>query len=316
MSTNLRDAIADAVEAVEGIPEEVQTPVEETEVRGPEDATEPQSSPDEDDASKGAPEQESEPTFEATGSEEPEGTDEVPETFAGVDLSDIPVEKRKVLIENALQQERQITKLQQRLAEGKDPEEAEPPGVVSEQEPEPESVSDEDIARYMGLSTEDPFYDVQIKVAAPLVRNLLLQQQLITEIHQRQLEDETAEYWHDELDRLEAERGKLPVDRDVLFEFAAENSLYEPVDAYNRIVMGYQKILNDKVGEVRRKTLEELEARRELKREATTPRPGTSVPTEEEVVKAASLKDAIVQAARLAESESGTSWEEAAGAFR
>jgi hypothetical protein len=156
-----------------------------------------------------------------------DGTADAPERYFEVDLSGLPAEERVKLIDALKGRDDEIGKLLRGRAEGETP--VEPP----EPTPEPEPITDEDILRSLDI---DPEYDENAaKVAIPLVRGMQqLQEQVQALLEQRDLADLDT-FWTTELDKLEAANGELPVDRLSVLEFAAENGLQSPADAYWRI---------------------------------------------------------------------------------
>jgi hypothetical protein len=213
-----------------------------------------------------------------------DGTADLPERYFEVDLSGLPAEERVKILDALKGRDDEIGKLLRGRAEGEAPAEPEPT-------PEPEPITDEDILQSLGI---DPEYDeTAAKVALPLVRGMQqLQEQVQALLDQRGLDDLDT-YWTTELDKLEAANGELPVDRLSVLEFAAENGLQSPADAYWRIYGPAQRQVRAAV-EAATAGARTPAKTKPTKKEAASARPGTSN-AEEEVPQAdgGSLRDAV-----------------------
>ena len=224
---------------------------------------------------------------DADETEAQEGTDDIPDRYFEVDLSGLPAEERAAVIAALKGRDDEIGKLLRGRAEGDAP--ATPP----EPDPEPEPITDEAILEALGI---DPEYDeTAAKVALPLVRGMQqLQEQVAALLEQQELASLDT-YWTSELDSLEAQHGKLPVDRVAVLEFAAENGLQSPADAYWRIYGPAQRQVQEAVAAAQ-KRIEAAPAgkTKPSKKDASSARPKTSA-AEEEVPTSAgvSLRDAV-----------------------
>lgn len=188
--------------------------------------------------------------------EEVEEQSDVPLSYFGMDLSEYTPEQRTEIIGRLSEQNQLISKLQrERVVE-----------ETTVEEPEaPVALSDEDIIAGLGLDEDDPFYEHDTKVALPLARKLLeLQAQVEGVVSDRDIQ-ETDRYWTGTLDALEKANGELPIDRLAVLEFAAENGLADPQDAYWRIAGPARAQLDKEL------TRRRAEVRDEAKRKVATP---------------------------------------------
>jgi len=234
--------------------------------------------------------------------------DEPPNEYFGVDLSDLPAETRSTIIAELKERDKFVNKVLQENAELKKeqpaPTEQAPPSPPAEPEQ-----TDEEILAMLGYDKNDPLFEVKSEVALPLAKALLSIEGRVEAMQQEQVVQETLDYWNSSLDELEAEYGKLPVDRDAVFAFAAENQVFDPIAAYHRISAPARKQLTDAATVARQKVMEDLKARKEAA--GGTVRPGSSVSTEEKEIQARNLREATKLAAAQAAQESGISWDDA-----
>lgn len=221
---------------------------------------------------------------------------DVPTEFWGVDLSDIPAERRAAILALAEQQESTIHKLQQRLSEQKQPEPAPPV-----EEP---VLTDDDILVAIGVDPED--YSVSESARAALIRMAKATMALEDKVESLATKDTTREvetFWNSELDRLEAENGKLPFDRIQVLQYAVEEGLTDPVGVYFRLSAPVKREVEHAAAEARREA---------LKRESTggvRPRTGGGEPIP--VTKGMSMREAVEKAARSAEKTTKLRWRDA-----
>lgn len=221
-----------------------------------------------------------------TEPEASDGTEDVPERYFEVDLSGLPAEERAAVIAALKGRDDEIGKLLRGRAEGDDD------GQQPEPEPEPEPLTDEAILEALGI---DPEYDdTAAKVALPLVRGMQqLQAQVQSLLEQQELQSLDA-YWTSELDKLEAANGALPVDRVAVLEFAAENGLQSPADAYWRIYGPAQRQVQDAVAAAQKRISATPGKTKPTKKDAASARPKTSNAEEEVPAETGqSLRDAV-----------------------
>jgi hypothetical protein len=225
-------------------------------------------------------------------------TEDVPDVYWGVDLSDIPVEKRAEVIAHFEQQDSTIRKLQERLST---PEEPTPPADADSVEVE--EVSDEDLLRAAGFDPED--YEVQqnAKFLLPSLRSqLALEDQVAT--LQRQVAGREAETaWNRELDELEASYGKLPGDRTRILQEAVKQGFGTPFETYFRLSAGPRREVETAVAEARREA-----AKRE---QGASPKPRGGDIEPPPIEKGESLRDAVAKAMKGASQKTGLSWKKA-----
>ena len=226
-----------------------------------------------------------------TEPEAPEGTEDVPERYFEVDLSGLPAEERVKVLDALRGRDDEIGKLLRGRAEG----EGEGNGQPPEPDPEPEPVTDEAIFEALGI---DPEYDeTAAKVALPLVRGMqALQAEVAAMREERELQSLDA-YWTSELDALEKANGELPVDRVAVLEFAAENGLQSPADAYWRIYGPAQRQVQAAVAEAQARVSAAGGKPKPGKKDVSSARPKSSAAEEEVPVgDGKSLRDSVADA--------------------
>lgn len=228
-----------------------------------------------------------------TEPEASDGTEDVPDRYFEVDLSGLPAEERAAVIAALKGRDDEIGKLLRGRAEG-DGNDGE--GQQPDPEPEPEPVSDEDILNALGIDPE--FDETAAKVALPLVRGMqALQAEVAAMREQRELADLDA-YWTSELDKLEKANGELPVDRVAVLEFAAENGLQTPADAYWRIYGPAQRQVQDAVAAAQARVAASGEKPKPGKKDVASARPKSSAAEEEVPTKEGTpLRSAVSDAA-------------------
>ena len=163
-------------------------------------------------------------------SEAQEGT-EVPTEYFGYKFPpDLTPEQRGEIITELKKRDDTIGK----LLRGRDEGAAE---AVADVEPEAEPLTDADILQALGLDPEDPFAAQTAKAVLPVVRKQLEQENVIAQLMEIQELNEIDRSWRASLTGLEKEFGALPVEvtHDAVMQFAAENGIGSPLDAYWRI---------------------------------------------------------------------------------
>lgn len=210
------------------------------------------------------------PPSGSEGGETPPGEkpEDVPESYMGIDLSDIAPETRRSIIDRFKEQDKYVTRVQQRNKElesgqAAPPQQSAPTQPVTEDPPAEPTI--EDKARYFGLDPEDPLFEVQ----QPLVEKMWEQEQRVAAVElQSQLEAFNS-YFDERLTAAKQQFGELPegvTEEDVLQEMV-DNNLTDPLDAYHRITAPGRKFIEDAAAEARRKAVEDA------KRRIATPRP-------------------------------------------
>lgn len=200
--------------------------------------------------------------------EAPEGTeaDAITEYF-GLDLTGVEPSAAQEIISALQKRDDYIGK----LLRDKEPAPAGdgPPPV--EAPPESDFPTDEEIFRSLGLDPENPYDQEQAKLAVPLAKQQLQQQQALSALIEQQELAQLDRYWRDSLSGLEREFGVLPktLDHDRVMEFAADNGIGNPMDAYWRIVGPGRDALAKSLETEREKAAKAAEA----KRAATSTRP-------------------------------------------
>lgn len=239
-----------------------------------------------------------EPESEATGTDS-----DAPTEYFGVDLSELPAEKRRDIIAGFRERDDYISKL---LREKSEPAVPEPMAPT----PQAEELTDDALLRALGLDPENDMFDQHTaKVALPLARQLLETKAAVDELMQTQSISQAERFWNTSLDSLEKQFGELPIDRIAVLEFAAENQIADPQDAYWRIM-----------GPVRQQLMQAVQTHRETelrdaKRGAASVRPRTTGKTTPAKLEATSVRNAVQEAARIAAEERGLDWEQAVKGF-
>jgi hypothetical protein len=228
---------------------------------------------------------------EALESEAEEGTDEETGEWFGISLKGVPSE----VVERLEEQNKFIQKLLRDKSE-------EEPAVAESESTEPEAeLTEEDIMQALGLDLEDPYDQNSAKVAVPLVRKLAELEEQITALTTTSSAAQTQQYWDKTLDAMEKEYGSLGVPRERVYEFAIDNGLGDPQDAYWRIAGPTRIALFQ---ELQKQTVEQV---KDGKRQATGTRPRTSTPTKAADLLSTNTKDAVAEAARIIAQERGFS---------
>jgi hypothetical protein len=196
-------------------------------------------------------EEESEaPAAEDDSVEAPEEDASVPTEWFGVDLSGLPSEKRAEIISHYKDQDRYAQSLAKKLAEK--PDEAEEP-------PEPEAELDDDqLMEALGVSQDDPMYDVKKEIQAPLARIIAQQQAVLQQVQERDSEQQFISWWDGGLDEMEAQFGPLSINREDLAQIALKEGLRSPQEAYARVALSGRKTVEDLVTKAKAATKEKV----------------------------------------------------------
>jgi hypothetical protein len=276
--TQLRDAAAAATD--EGATSEAEAAAAQAAERTAEEATTP-------DASEGGPPADpADDTGESTETEK--STVEAPTEYFGLDLSDLEPERRLEIIEGMRKRDDTIGKLLRERASEEAP-------VVEAAPEETAELSDEDIAKLLGLDTDNPF-DETAKITIPLVRQQLAQQKQIEALVESQELGEIDRSWRQGLSAMEREFGSFPteLDHDRVMEFAAENGVASPQDAYWRIMGPGKAALSADLTLARDKS----KVLADKKRAAASTRPGSSNADGNAPLEGKTVKEATKEAVR------------------
>jgi hypothetical protein len=230
------------------------------------------------------------------GAAEGETTADVPTEYWGVDLSDIPVERRAEIIAHFEQQDSTIHKLQDKLS-------APPEETPPVEETEEEEISDEDLLKAAGYDPEDEF---QARQVLPLLRQQLALEDTVETLQRSVQGREVETQWNGALDGLEAQYGKLPGSREAILREAVAQGYRTPYEAYFRLAAPARKEVEDAAAKARRELAKKTEGK------APKPRTGSGDIETPAVSKEMSLRDAVAAAAKNASKKTGFSWREAA----
>ena len=226
-----------------------------------------------------------------------EGT-EVPTEYFGLDLSDLSPESRQSVITRLKEQDKLIQQEKRTNAELAKAEEP-----AAQDTPEP---TVDDIMEALGYDKGDPMYDVKAEVAGPLAQRLVQMEAAFSQFVQAQQLEKLADHWDGTLDYMESEYGKLPMDREEVYEYAADNGISDPRDAYNRIAVPGRKRMSAEAEKAR------AEALRNAKRGIGTPRPTTGDAGPSEPEGRLSPRESMILAAK----QTGIDWGDALRATR
>lgn len=264
-------------------------------------------SENQEDITPGGLDSESEPEAESTPSKDQQVTDEdVPTEYFGVDLSDVPPEQREQIIARFQESDQYINRILREKAMLEQQRQHQP----APQEPQPkQELSDEELIRELGLREDDPYFEVKRDVMVPFGRLFLQQQEALTQVVEEMQAQRALDHWNRELDRLETDHGKIPqVSRDDIINFAAEQGIGDPEAAFLKLWAPAQRLVQQEVTKVQQQVAPQL---RQRKQEATGLRPRTGPTTEPKEVKATNMRDAILEAAKIAEQKLGYTWADA-----
>ena len=214
---------------------------------------------------------------------------EVPDEYFGFKFpADLTPEERGDLIAEFKKRDDTIGKLLRERGEDDGSAEPEP-----EPEPEPE-LTDSEILQALNLDPEtNPFDEGVAKIAIPLVRRQMQQEATIAQLIELQEISEIDRSWRSALEGLEKENGALPVElnHEAVMEFAAENNIGSPVDAYWRLMGPSRSALDRATKDVQAKRLQAAKAA------ASGTRPGTTVADDEAPVESKTAKGATREVA-------------------
>lgn len=308
--TSIRDiaakAIADAgldesnwpqESIVDSLPLPQETETDETDEDTDEVDTEESDETDETDDSES---QESEDAGDRAEDEDEEtdesaATDEdVPTEYFGIDLSPYAPEDRKTIIEELRNRDKVIQDTM-RSKKSKDDEDEE---GDENADPPVQDMSDEEIMEALGYSKDDPLYDVKSEVALPIAKQVANLTGFMREFVMEQQTQQFIQNWENTVTSLEDSYGKLPISHEELAQYALDNNIVNPVDAYNRYAMEGQKFLRDKTKALNEaKKTAKTKVKEKVKKKPSTARPsapGNLVPP----AKNLTPKEAAAEAAK------------------
>lgn len=226
--------------------------------------------------------------------------DEVPSEYFGLDLSSLEPSQRVGIIDELKKRDDHIGKLlRERAEEGSVSTEPE------ESVPEQPELSDEEILQRLGLDPENnPFDEQAAKVALPLVRRQLAQEQALASLIETQELAEIDREWRTSLSALERQYGALPreVDHDAVMEYAAENSIASPQDAYWRVVGPARAALTDAMKAVQSA---QVQQKQQAKKDVASVRPAAVEAEDDAPIKAGNVKGAAREVAQRLLSDLG-----------
>lgn len=236
----------------------------------------------------------------ATGaSPEATGTGEEPPTsYWGVDLSDIPAERRAEVIAHFEQQDSTIRKLQDRLSA---PEEPAPP--TADDDVAVEDVTDEDLLRAAGYDPEDFEVQSNAKFLVPQLRTQLALEDQVATLSRQVQGREVETTWNKQLDDLEATYGKLPGDRVAVLQEAVRQGYSTPFETYFRLQAPVRREVESAAAAARREGLK--------REQGASPRPRGGDVDPAPISKDMSLRDAVAASMKAASKKTGLSWKKA-----
>lgn len=214
-----------------------------------------------------------------------EGTD-VPDSYFGYQFPpELTPEQRVELLSELQKRDDTIGKLLRGREEG----------TAEEPDPEPEppaEMTDEEILQALGLDPDNPFMEETAKAVVPLVRKQLQQENVIAQLIEMQELNAIDTSWRSTLASMEKEFGALPaeVTHDAVMEFAAEQGIASPVDAYWRIAGPGRAAVESLTAERTKKLLAE-------KAKSASVRPTGGNASEEAPLEAKTTKGATREAA-------------------
>jgi hypothetical protein len=245
-----------------------------------------------------------------------EGTaTDVPEEYFGISLAGLSAEDRASAIAGFKERDTFINQLLRDKASEKPGEtQAAPAAPSSGAGDEQKELTDEVLAKALGLDLEDP-YDAKIaSVAIPLARQNIELKSAVEDIISDSDVRETQNFWETSLDALEKQFGDFPVPEGMtkddvrlrVYEFAAESGIGDPSAAYWSI-MGPARA--DILKDVQKRKAEALTNKKRAA--AGTTRPATAAEVDEAKIKSKDLGDAVKEAAEKAAKNLGIDWEAA-----
>lgn len=221
------------------------------------------------------------------------------DSYWGTDLTGIPDEKRAEIIAHFESQDSTIRKLQERLATPVAPE-----APATEETAEP---TDDELLAALGLDPED-FQTQAMK--APLVlmaRNQLALEDQVTQLRSVESGRAVENQWTKTLDELEASYGKLPGTREQQLRYAGEENISSPADLYFKLSAPIKREVDDLAAKARKEA--------EKKVQGAAVRPRSSSAEAPAVTPGMSMREAVAQAAKAAQKETGMSWKRATKRF-
>lgn len=228
-------------------------------------------------------------------SEAPEGTEEFPDTYFGLDLSALSQEQRANIVGELRKRDDHIGKLLRERVPGETAETE--PSVETEEAPE--ELTDEAILQALGLDPENPMQEDAIRVALPLVKKQVAQDQQLSTLMETLELQEIDRTWRQALSGMEREFGTLPteLDHDSVMQYAAENGITNPMDAYWRIVGPGRAALQEAITKTSaaKKASTETNA---AKKAASTTRPASTDADDDSPVEGKNVKEATAEAAK------------------
>ena len=255
----------------------------------------------------------------------PSGEDtatKVPDSYMGLNLSDIDPDQRAEIIRFVEEQNKFITRLQQNQPTEPAPNE---PKVVDDAPPagdpgEFQMPADAEIIAAMGLSPDDPEFESQVKVALPLAKVMLQQNDTLERLMGTLEADKSQTAWNTTMDGLEKEFGALGIDRGRVRAYAQENGIEDPTAAYWTIAGPVRQQVAAKAQEARNAAMA-------LLRQGAPGRPSgapsetaaTTIPKRDfskPGTRRQEAKSAFLDALRAAETDTGTNWRDAVAAER
>lgn len=241
-------------------------------------------------------------TVEATetvaAAEGEEATAEAPTEYWGVDLSDIPAEKRAEVIAHFEQQDSTIHKLQEKLSAPLEVEQS----TTSEEE-EDVDVTDEDLLRAAGYDPEDYKTQELAPFMLPLLRTQLATEEKLDQMYRNEQVRTVETQWNGQLDELESQYGKLPGNRLQVLNEAALKGYATPFEAYFRITAPVRKDVETAVSTARREALK--------REQGASLKPNSGGGEGGPLKKGISLRDAVAESMKQSQKETGLSWREA-----
>lgn len=211
----------------------------------------------------------------------------------------LPADVRKSIIDSLKGRDREIQAAKREAAEARNAK----PDPEPEPEPEPAQVDDDQLMEAFGYDKDDPMYDVKKEVAAPLLRQTAQLSNAVQQLLLEQQAEKFEAYWNSTLDDLEGQYGELsPLDiesdappREQLLDWAIENEVFDPTDAYNRVMVPAKSLISKEAEKRRASAAEALKTK---KKPAGTTRPKGGGGGEQKPTEPMSPKEAAEAAAK------------------
>jgi hypothetical protein len=233
----------------------------------------------------------------AEGEEQPDA----PEEYWGIPLDGVPAEKRAEIIAGLEQRDSTIHKLQEQMAALRQSAEDAPAPVDDEAI---EDVDDETLLRAAGYDPED--YKVQelAPVVLPMLRRELALEGQVEALAQARQVESVEQQWNTQLDQLEAQYGKIPFERDDVLRYAVDQSIGSPYEAYFRLAAPARQEVSNALSALKKDVEKRVVSggvKPQSRKETTTP----------PITKDMSMREAVKQAAKDAQRETGVKWRDA-----